>query len=494
MPQRISPFQLNDATQWSGLTTENHLGYMGMQNRQLIGPLIDQILEVNLGMDFERFMDNFPTFTIERDTEFEWLLAGPDIKNYPLVTYYDASGATPAKPGINQSRFFMEFPVRMFEVTDAIATDSKEVYQLRIVDVQPVGTNWKYEVELITGNPTLFVPASELVSGKRYAKLYSPVEQTLSQRGGTVQHNGYFKMYNRCSSIRSQYEVPGNMISAGENRPLGAMFMVKDANGKLKPEATWLGKLDFDFMSQFKRQKAYLGMYAIHNKTDQGTYTNKGESGYEIKMGAGLYQQISPSNVHYLNNYTLDQLEDILLSLSVGKLPQDQRKFVIATGEYGWKRFHKLVEARGIPFSQMNAGNRITGTGNSLRFGGQYTAVGFVNGIEVTLMKLPFLDDPTLNTAQHPDGGLVSSYEMLIMDIGTSNGKPNIEKVVVKGSEVDAYGYVPGLRDPFSPNGSAGRPKMAAHLKDGYDVGCMHISGIKVNNPTKIARILPNFV
>ncbi len=493
--QRISPFQLNDASQWSGLTTENHLGYMGMQNRQLISPLIDQLMEVNLGYDFDLFMNQFPTFTINADTEFEWLLCGPDIKNYPLVSYYDASGATPAKPGINGSRFYMVFPVRMFEATDAIATDSKEVYQLQIKnDPKPVGTNWEYEVELLTGDPTLFVPASELVVGKRFAKLYSPVEQTLSQRGGTVQHSGYFKMYNRCSSIRSNYEVPGNMITAGDNKPLGAMFTVKDAQGKVRTEATWLGKLDWDFMSQFKRQKAYLGMYALHNKTSQGTYTNKGESGYEIKMGAGLYQQVSPSNVHYLNNYTLDQLEDILLSLSVGKLPMDQRKFVIGTGEYGWKRFHKLVEARGIPFSSMNAGNRITGTGNDLRFGGQYKAIGFVNGIEVTLMKLPFLDDPTLNTAQHPDGGLVSSYEMLIMDIGTTKGKPNIEKVVVKGSENDVYAYVPGLRDPFSPNGTSSSPKMAANLKDGYQVGGMHISGLKVNNPTKIARILPNFV
>ncbi len=492
--QRISAFQLTDASQWSGLTTENHLGYMGMQNRELISPLIDQIQEVNLGMDFDLFMSKFPTMTLDKDVEFEWLLSGPDIKNYPLVTYYDASGATPAKPGINQSRFYMEFPVRMFEVTDAIATDSKEVYQLRVTEVKPVGTNWRYEVELLTGDPTLFVPASELVAGKRFAKLYSPVEQTLSQRGGTVQHNGYFKMYNRCSSIRSNYEVPGNMILAGENKPMGAMFTVKDAAGKIRTEATWLGKLDWDFMSQFKRQKAYLGMYALHNKTQNGTYTNKGESGYEIKMGAGLYQQISPSNIHYLNNYTLDQLEDILLSLSVGKLPQDQRKFVIATGEYGWKRFHKLVEAKGIPFGQMNAGNRITGTGNNLRFGGQYTSIGFINGIEVELMKLPFLDDPTLNTAQHPDGGLVSSYEMLIMDIGTSNGKPNIERVLVKGMETDAYGYVAGLRDPFTPNGGAGRPKMASNLKDGYEVGCMHISGLKVNNPTKIARILPNFI
>lgn len=492
--QRISPFQLTDAVQWSGLTTENHLGYMGMQNRELVSPIIDSIMEENLGLDFDRFMQNFPVFTISDDKEFEWLLAGPDIKNYPLVTYYDTAGATPAKPGINGTSFFMEFPVRMFEVTDAIATDSKEIYQLQVKAVSPVGTNWKYEVELLTGDNTLFVPASELVAGKRYAKLYSPVEQTLSQRGGTVQHNSYFKMYNRCSSIRMNVEVPGNMIRKGEDNSLGCAFMVKDENNKPKQMKTWLGKLDFDFRSQFKRQKAYLGMYAIHNKTPNGTYTNKGESGFEIKMGAGLYQQVAPSNIHYLNNYTLDQLQDILMSLSVGKLPQDQRKFVIGTGEYGWVRFHKLVEQRGMPFSANNAGNRVTGTGNTLRFGGQFTSIGFLNGIEVTLMKLPFLDDPTLNTTPHPDGGLVSSYEMLIMDIGTSNGKPNIERVQVAGEETDSFAYVNGLRSAFTPKGTIDAPVQSANLKDGYQLGGMHISGIKVNNPTKIARILPNFV
>jgi hypothetical protein len=491
---RISPFQLTDAVQWSGLTTENHLGYLGMQNRQLISPIVDSILEQNLGLDFDRFMDNFPKFTIESDKEFEWLMAGPDIKNYPLISVRDSSGAVPAKAGINHTRFFMEFPSRMFEPTDAIATDSKEFYQLRIIEARQIGAHCEYEVELITGDPSLFVPASELVAGKRYAKLYSPVEQTLSQRGGTVQHNSYFKLRNRCTSIRKNVDVPGNMIDAGQDTPMGTAFMVKDENNKPKMQKTWLSKLDWDFRTQLRREKAYRLAYSQWNQTSQGTYVNKGESGYDLKMGAGLFQQISSSNVHYLNNYTLDQLQDILLSLSVGKLPQDQRKFVIATGERGWIRFHKLVEARGLPFSANNAGNRITGTGNSLRFGGQFTSLGLLNGIEVELMKLPFLDDPTFNTAVHPDGGLVSSYEMLVMDIGTSNGKPNIEKVVVKGSESDIWGYVSGLRSPFQPSGTQNAPTQIANLKDGYQVGVMSIGGIKVNNPTRIARILSNFV
>lgn len=491
--QRISEFQLTDATQWSGLTTENHLGYMFMNQRILTSPLVEDILDANLGKDFDDFMDEFSRFEIERDAEFEWLISGPDIKNYPLLSYSDSSGNTPTKAGVANTRFFMVFPVRMFEETDVIVngnSGSKEVYQLQIKSTpRPIGVNWSYEVELITGDQNAFVPATELAATTRWAKLYSPVAQTLSEKGGTVQHTGYFKLLNRCTSIRMQYSVPGNMINATDNPSMGAFFRDKQSGQTFK---TWLNKLDFDFMSQFKRQKSYLGMYSRWNKTSQGTYYNKENSGYEIKSGAGFYQQISPSNVHYLD-WDLDSLEQILLSLSVGKLPRDKRKFVILTGEYGWRKFHKQVEARGFAFSTMNAGNRITGTGNDLRLGGQYVAMGFVNGIEVELRYMPLLDDPNVNTERHPDGGLVSSYEMIIMDIGTTNGKPNAERVCVKGNE-EFWGYIPGMRDPFTPYNKTGAPRQIVMAKDGYDVHKMYIGGMKINNPTKIARILPNFV
>lgn len=493
---RISPFQLTDASQWSGLTTENHLNYMFMQDRQLVSNLIEDILDMNLGKDFDDFVDSWSTMTIDQDTEFEWLLAGPDIKNYPLINYYDdpTAGTQPTRAGIAYTSFYLEFPVRVFEWTDVIVngnSGSKEVYQLRVKsDPKPKGTNWLYEVELMTNDPAAFMPTAELAAGTRWSKLYSPVSQTLSQRGGNVTHSGYFKMVNRMSTIRKEYEVPGNMINAKDNPHLGAFYFDKKTGQKFK---TWLNKLDFDFEEQFKRQKSYLSMFSRWSKNAiDGTHNQKDPSGYEIKMGAGFYQQISPTNIHYLD-WDLDSLEQILLGLSIGKLPRDKRKFVLVTGERGWMKFHKLVEARGFAFSANNAGNRITGSGNNLRLGGQFVSYGFLNGIEVELRYLPLLDDPNVNTEQHPDGGLTSSYEVLIMDIGTTNQKPNVERVRLKGEEMDTWRYIPGLRDPFQPYNST-KPTMAASAIDGYKVMKKHIGGVILRNPTRVARILPNFV
>ena len=493
MSQRISNLQVYSPKDFSGLVTENHLGAMFQTNPILVSDLISSIYDVNLSHDLDRFMDQFPTLEIDSDDEFEWMLQGSEFKNIPLLEAYDHSGNAPGstnfqRPGIQNTSFFMVFGERLFEATDLIVGEDTEAYQLKVVtDPKPKGTNFEYEVELITGNENDFVPVEELEGGVRWSKEYSLVEQTLSKRGGKVTHTSPFRMNNRCSMIRKEYEVPGNMINRGKNSPLA--FKWKTSKGKT--EQVWIKKLDWDFMKEFKREKAILGMYAKPNKTADGTYFNKGESGYEIKQGAGLLAQVAPSNIFYYNDFNLDLLEEILMGLSVGKLAEDNRKFVLGTGEYGWVQFHKAVEEKGIPFSANNAGGRISGSGNNLKFGGQFTSYGYLNGIEVTLMKIPHFDDITREKKMHPQGGTVKSREYLIMDFGTQDGNPNIQKVKIKGESEYMYRYIPGLRDPFSPENKQ-TPTMTASKVDGYTVMMGCISGVKVHNPLRLARLIPS--
>lgn len=485
----ISQLQKYEPTDWTGLTTENHLGAMYGLEPILVSNMIDRIFDVNMGLDIDRFMDKFPTLTIEDDRSFEWLLQGSDLKNIPLISYSDSAGNTPAKPGIGYSSFLITIPERYFEVSDVIGLEDKENYQLRVVaDPTPSGMNWVYEVALWTGDATLFVPAAQLTAGKRLVKMFSLVEQTLSKRGGTTNHTSPFRMTNRCSMIRMNVDVPGNMINKGENKPLA--FAYKETNGVVK--TTWLGKLDYDFMTQFKRQKALLALYGKSNKTSQGVYAQKGESGFEIKAGSGLYEQVSPSNVHFYSSFNIDVLADILMSLSVGKLPEDSRKFVMGTGEYGMRQFHRAVETKAVTFGPNRTEMRFSGSMDQMKYGGQFVAYGFIQGIEITLMHIPFLDDPSLNPAVHPDGGLLSSYEYLILDFGTSNGQPNIQKVTIKNNE-EIFKYIPGMRDPYSAYNNLTKPGVTASPVDGYTILKMFIGGIKVHNPLRVARFLPNF-
>lgn len=488
---RISNLQQYGPKDWQGLTTKNHLGKVFLRNPIIVSDTIDRLFDMELGDDLDRFMDQFPYIELNEDEEFEWMLQGSEYKNVPLVEAYDEAGNAPGdagfeRPGVGLTTFFVVFQERFFEATDLIIGEDTEAYQLRVKDVKPKGTDWEYEVQLVTGDYQLFVPIAELRPGVRWSKEYSLVEQTLSKRGGTVSHTSPFKMRNRCSMIRKEYEVPGNMIESGKNQPVAWKWKTE----KGKTETLWINYLDWKFMKEFKREKSILTMYAQSNKGEDGTYSNFGDSGYEIKQGAGLLAQVAPSNVFYYNDFSLDYLGEILLQLSIGKLKEDSRKFVLGTGEYGYYVFHKALEERGLQFSANNAGNRVSGTGNNLKLQGQFVEWGFINGIEVGLMKIPHFDDPVREKKIHPDGGLVKSREFLIMDFGSQEGKPNIQKVKVKGAEM-MYRYIPGLRDPFSAGGK-GSPEIAASSVDGYKVMVGAICGVKVHNPLRMARLIPN--
>lgn len=492
----ISPLQKYEPKDWSGLTTENHLGALFGLEPQLLSNVIEMIYKVNLGDDLMHMLDQFPTITIDDDRPYEWLLQGADEKNIPLIQAEDASGTVAGAAGFTEpgkaiTRFFMVFPERYFEATDVIVGNKPDSYKLRIVS-EPVtqGLYFSYEVELVTGDYTLFVPPSELAAGTRWSKEYSQVEQTLSKRGGGVHHTSPFRMSNVLSMIRKQYTVPGNMIRQGKNKPFA--FAWKDQNGKV--QSTWLGKLDWDCMSQFRREQARLLMFGTSNKTDLGTYGNKGDSGYEIRSGAGLREQIAPSNIFFYNNFDLDWLTEVLMGLSVGKLPEDRRRFVLGTGEYGMYQFHKASEDKASNFTPNFNQDRIYMTGpNKMGYKGQFLEYKTVNGITVELMHIPQYDDPIRNKIYHPDGGLAESRRYTIMDFGTADGEANIQKVSLKGEEF-IYRYIPGLRDPFSPYNNQTSPSLAASPIDGYEIHKAFIGGLRVKNPMRMAELIPNLL
>lgn len=490
----ISPLQKYEPKDWTGLTTENHLGSLFALEPQLVSNLIENIYKVNLGDDLISFMNQFPMEYIDDDRPYEWFLQGADEKNIPLIAAYADfdKNALPAAPGINFSRFVLEFPERYFEATDVLVGNKVDLYKLRIVsDPINAGTdNWLYQVELVTGDSFLSVPSQDLALGTRWSKEYSLVEQTLSKRGGLTHHTSPFRMQNVMSMIRKQYTVPGNMIRKGKNKPMA--FSWKDQSGKV--QTAWIKKLDYDFMVQCRREIAKLLMFGTSNKKSDGTYGNLGDSGYEIRSGAGLREQIAPSNKFFYNNFNLDYLTETLLGLSVGKLPEDKRRFVLGTGEYGMFQFHKAAEEKASNYTPNFDQGRITHSGkNKMGYKGQFLEYKTVNGITVELMHIPQYDDPVRNKIYHPDGGLAESRRYTIMDFGTADGDANIKQVGMKGDS-EIFRYIPGLRDPYSPYDQQSSPTMAASSVDGYEVHKAYIGGIMVKNPMRMAEYIPNIL
>lgn len=478
---KISPLQEYKSTDWSGLTTKNHLGHMFGVEPQKASKLVSRIHQINFGMDLDTYLNQFGVKTLESDDDFTWMLQGTGDKNIPIVGY---AASNMMKPGINFSQFTVTYSEKYFAVTEVIVGEQNEKYSLRIVEEPvPNGNYWDYTVQLMTGDAQLFFPPSELAAGKRFSKEWSIVEQTLSVRGGGVNYTSPFSMRNQFSMLRIQDTRPGNMIS----RPIGHTIIGEDNN----KYDIWMQYADFQLERQFRKMKNRLLMYGTSNKAQDGTYKQIGDSGYEIKQGAGIRQQMESSNTAFYNKFDIKWLTQILLDLSVGKLSEGERKFVLRTGEWGMYQFHLALEDFSSLYTPLFDANRVyKGKGNAMGFRGQFLEYMGPNGIIVQLMHDPMKDDPERNKIAHPDGGLAESYRYDILDMGTVDGEPNIQKVEIKG-QGDIVGYIPGLRNPFSAD-LANSPM--ANGVDGYTIHRAAYCGVMVKDPTRTASLIPNIL
>lgn len=502
---KISPLQVVDQKYWAGLTKQAHLGWLGLNKPPaLLSEIVDNLFEINYGDDnIVSLVDKYPTKYVDQET-YEWMLKGTSERNIPLAyaTYLTnattessaiSASTTGVQVGLNFAPFFLYFTEKWFTAPSVLASYHPEDYQVKILeDPLQVGGLWRYKVIMYGNTPTLFMPVSEIIPGAPFGQMYAPVEREFSRRGSDIQFASFFKLQNTISTIRKSYIAPGSMIKMGQNVPLAAAF--QDDNGK--KIVKWIDYLGWEFYKQVRRDKARLIMYG-KSTIDPiiGQSQIMGESGNPLIQGWGLYDQMAGSNLGFYNNFSLDGFTDFLMKISYNKLPEDKRKFVVTTGQFGLYQFHKAAQLKAsvLPGMRYNDYLRPSSKGTKYELDeGQIMRYIFVNGIEVDVIHDPMLDSPvTVGKITHPLGGWVSSYIYNIWDFGTENGEPNIQKVAIQGDE-EYMRYIPGLRDPFTPGGNGQNPAPAATAVDTYEVHKMINVSVRIKNPLKTGRYMPS--
>lgn len=487
---KISPFQMYESKDWAGLTTKNHLGYLWGIEPQKISKVLTFIHQVNTGASLGAYLQQFPKIYLETDDDFTWDLMGNGEKNIPLakaaLTPTGAQVTDASRAGINHTEFYLWFDEGLFTDVNIIVGEQNEKYPIRILeDPMPDGGLYRYKVELFTGDPDLFVPAAELAPGKRFSKEWSPVEDTLSKKGGGVHYTSPFRMKNTFSMIRMEDTVPGNM----RRRPVRFSWK-HDKTGK--PVTTWMDYRTYEFEKQFQDEKNRLLKYATTNRTDSGTYMQKGKSGYQIKQGAGIKQQMEASNYYAFSTFNIKKLTEMLMDLTVGKVPQQYRKVVLHTGEWGMYDFSEALERHSTLYTPVRNYDRIyKKQGNAYGFRGQFLEFIGPNGIEVTLMHDPYKDDIVRNKLRIPgQPGLAESRVFDIYGLGSGDGGPNIQLVYQTGEE-DIRGFIPGFRHPFDLNSTN---SIMSTPVDGWTEHRGFVGGVQVNDPTKTATYKPNIL
>jgi hypothetical protein len=501
MSAKINAFQKNTPIDWSGLTTENHWGMLFNQYPIPMSKTIEYIYSVNLGDDLIAMMNQYPVkYLSDESAIYEWQLMGADEKNIPLkAAYLDESMTTAvsatSKAGLGFTKFYLEFYERYFSETHVISGRKVDKYLFYISKfVGATAGGYLYEVSLVDGDTTKFVPYEELVAGSLFAKNHALSPFTLSDRGADTHHTSPFRMQTWMSMMRMQETVPGNMINKTTNQPYSFDLPLK--NGETT--TTWLNKLDYDFYVQFRRLLARQLLYGKDNRMSDGSFSLKAPSGYEIKSAPGIRAQIAPANIEYYEDFSLTRLVDFAHDqLSIGKLPTESRKFTLMTGEHGLKKFSRAVEsyAGAAAISNGYLYNRVQ---DALKGGSkgsfhrpQFVKLIDINGIEFTVLHNPDYDNRIMHTIRHDEGGVAESHRMTILDFGTNQGEPNIQ-ILRPEKNGTRYAYIPGLRDPFSPAGMGdSKPGMIANPIDGYQLHRMEIQGVVIKNPLRCGEFIP---
>jgi hypothetical protein len=486
---RVSPFQMYENDDIAGLVTKTHLGYRFGIEPQQASKVATMIHAANSGATVASYLNRFPTLYLDSDEEFTWDLISNGKKNIPLVKASLTSGGSAVlasdRVGENLTEFYLTFPEAHFTDVNQIVGERNEVYPILILDEpRPVGAYWEYRCRLNTGQKTLFIPFEELQTGKRFSKDFSPVEDTLSKKGGGVNYSFPFKMKNSFTMIRMEDTIPGNMIK----RPVKFSWVGEE--GQLM--TTWMDYRTYRLEMAYQDEIAKMFMYATSNQSANGEYLIKGKSGYSIKMGAGIKQQMEASNFYTYSTFNIQKFTEMLLDLTVGKVKQAQREITISTGEWGMYEFSKALEYHSTLYTPSRETSRISmGADGKMSYKGQFLEYWGPNGIKVNIIHDSLKDDFERNKLRMPGKpGLAESYVYDILGMSTSDGKPNVQKVMVKG-QGDIRGFEPGLRHPFTTDN---KQHIMSTAVDGWKEHRAFIGGAIVYDPTRTATYKPNIL
>ena len=358
--------------------------------------------------------------------------------------------------------------------------DDKE-YQLRVSGAPyQDGNEWVYTCFVADGQSSSTVPAAYLLPGSQVSRLGSAYEE-YSEEADIINYSTHIELHNHLTTMRLSYDITGAAYST-----VLAVSLKDPKTGKTS--YLWSDFQEWKAMREWVKRVDRQLVYSKYNANPDGTTDLMGTNGRPVYIGAGLLQQISPSNRRYYTELTADLLEDFLFDLSYNMLGTNERKFVAFTGEMGMREFDRILKDKISSFTTVDT-KFVTGSGQALVLGGQFVTYRMTNGIELTVKHLPLYDDTVHNRKLHPvTGKPLESYRFTFLDFGMRDGEANIVKVVRKGRELVQW-YTGGSVAPGSGYAKS-ISTLRSNAKDGYSVHFLGEAGIMVRDPRACGELI----
>lgn len=478
---QVSPLQLTKLRHLpKGMTESSHLSQAYLTEPERMDSVLAYAFGTQNANVLSMLTGGIGNTKFVSNREYKWDLHGQNERSIEISRDATDGGAT---PGLGNTSFRIYFGERFFEVTDNIVADNG--VQLRVqTEPYPDGTDYVYTVQLVDPDPAAFLDPTMIKAGARFSKDYSTVEE-FSIKGGGTNFEAPMSLTNQLTTLRKQYSVTRSAATD--------VMVVELYSEDGKSTKYWTKLAEWTCLAQWYKEIDKSMIYSIYNKNPEGYVTLQGENKRPVYTGAGLRQQISPANIRYYSKLTYEILDEFLLDLSYcANRYGGNHKFVALTGKMGMREFQNAVieKLKGLPGAVTNTASFISGSGMEMTFGGAFTTVKFLNGIELTVKEFAPYDDTVRNRTLHPKTKKpIESYRFTILNFGTTaNGKSNIRKVAKNNSE-NAMWHVCGSTTPFGEVAKSISTMRSSGI-DGYQVHMLAEVGIQLEDPTSCGELI----
>lgn len=478
----LNDLQISQGNWHTGLTQANHLSTFFLTEPAMASEVITRVYNKYNGYkNALSFLTTGTGRTKELDNIlYRWPLMGDSEKAVPIsvaqVTYNDG-GVT---PGIAFSTFRVGLAEKWFTEGDVLVLDDNS-YSCRVMGMpEQDGVDFVYTLQLITKDPTAYVPPALLETGREVSKDYNIVEHDHSRTSGDTTYATPFMMENVMSTYRKMYSVSG----AAQAKVLKIGLM--NPEGK-ETAFTWVKYAEWEFWAQWMDEMERALIYGKGNvNKSNGTTNMKGASGNPIYTGAGLEEQIAPANKRFYTTLTEQVIRDYMDDLALNGTVDGPRDYVALCGRQFMNEFDKAMKRSASAFTLVDS-KFITGSGQELTLGGQFKTYVGLNGDRITLKECPLYNSTIRSRQLHPQTGKpVESYKATFLNFKMNgNGESNIQKVYHKGREMSST-YLEGLCSPYGmkKSGSSASPV------DGYEFHVLSECGLMVKDPTDCGQLL----
>lgn len=470
----INGLQLYKSRWHAGLTESSHLSNALLTEPEVASTTISRVFGYAgvTALDFlTKGLGRSKELT---NREYLWYLQGDDEKAILITGNFGDGGAT---PGINRQTFRVKVQESWFSNSDVLVPDNRD-FPVRVMgDPEFDGTDYVLTLKLTNPDPTQFMPTAQIAAGMQLSKEYSTQEE-FSSTSGDTHFATPFALRNHMSTLRKSYSITRSAMTD--------ILIIQAVDAQTgKKTNMWVTYAEWQALAQWYREVESMLWYSKFSANPSGLTDVLGTSGRPVFSGAGIREQISASNKRYYTTLTENIIREFLIDLSYNTRPEGQRKFVAFTGEYGFSEFDKAMKSSASQFVLVDS-KFVTGQGQELALGGQFTTYRGLNGTELTLKKLPLYDNTIRNRTLHPASKRpIESYRFTILDFSMYDGESNIQKVYKKDSEMVQW-YIEGSCGPMGTK----RNNASSSPVDGYIVHYLTECGIMVKNPLSCGELI----